>query len=154
MPIEQKTAGLLPRPVWLIVRPDGDDDQRRALGPITTLERLRGVIEGVYWASAGGDEIEGFAGEVPEDCKEIDIGRSDEDERVWGLQKLQAISFEQQLVQILWFDYREGVWDEEKEWNADRWQDVGILLESFGIEFPGVDTPRPADYVEETDESA
>jgi hypothetical protein len=149
---ERKTAGLLPRPVWLIVRPDGDDDQRRALGPIRTLERLRGVIGGIYWASAEGDEIEGFAGEVPEDCKEINVDVGDEEEQVLGLHKLQAITFEQQLVNILWFDYDEGRWDEEKEWNADRWQDVGMLLESFDIEFPGADAPKPPDAEEVNEE--
>src|SRR6516162_7700188 len=71
MPTEQKTAGLLPRPVWLVVRPDGED-QCRALGPFRTLERLTGAIEGIMWASPG-DDVSGYAGEVPNDCEEINI---------------------------------------------------------------------------------
>jgi hypothetical protein len=134
------TAGLLPRPVWLLVRPDGDDDQRRALGPIHTLEKLKGVAAGVAWAS-GGDEIEGVSDNVPEDCKEIGVDDYD-------FKELKALTFEQQLVNILWYDYREGCWSEEKEWNADRWQDVGMLLESFGIEFPGEDAPPPPEAEE------
>jgi hypothetical protein len=133
---ELKTAGLLPKPVWLLVRPDDDDnDQRRAIGPIYTLEKLRGIAEGISWASPG-DEIIGFVDEVPKDALEIGIGD-------FKFEELEAVTFERQLIEILWYDDKEGRWDEEKEWNADRWQDVGFLLEAFGIEFPGVDTPKP-----------
>jgi hypothetical protein len=149
----RETADLLPRPVWLIVRPGEDDDQRRALGPIHTLERLLGVIGGIRWASAEGDEIDGFAGEVPEGCKEVNVDVGDEEEEILGLHKLRAITFIQQLRNILWYNFDEKRWDEEKEWNADRWQDVGMLLESFGVEFPGEDAPRPAG-AEEVDEEA
>jgi hypothetical protein len=132
-----KTAGLLSRPVWLIVRPDGEDDQRRALGPITTLEKLKGVAEGVSWASVEADEVEGFAYTVPGDCKEISVDGHE-------FLDLAGQTFEQQLVQVLWYDYAEGRWNEEKEWNADRWQDVGQLLDEFGIKFPGEGTATPA----------
>ena len=132
---ERKTAGLLPRPVWLLVRPDDEDEQRRALGPITTLEKLKGVAEGIAWASPG-DKIDGFADTVPKDCMEVGIDD-------WTFNELEALTFEQQLINVLWYDPDEERRDEEKEWNADRWQDVGTLLESFGIEFPGVDAPKP-----------
>jgi hypothetical protein len=141
---ERKTAGLLPRPVWLIVRPDEDDDQRRALGPIRTVDKLRGVAEGVSWANPG-DEIMGYVDAVPEGAIEIDVDG-------FVYEELAKLTFEQQLINILWFDYKEGRWDEEKEWNADRWQDVGMLLESFGIEFPGADAPKPPDAEEEDEE--
>lgn len=135
---ERKTAGLLPRPVWLIVRPDEEDDQRRALGPIRTLEKLKGVAAGICWASPG-DEVMGFTDILPSACLEIAVDDN------FDFEELTALTFEQQLINVLWYDYREGRWDEDKEWNSDRWQDVGTLLESFGIEFPGVDAPKPAD---------
>ena len=94
------------------------------------------MAEGVSWASAEGDEIEGFTDTLPADCKEIGVDD-------FQFEELKALTFEQQLVNILWYDYNEERWDEEKEWNADRWQDVGMLLESFGIEFPGEDAPAP-----------
>jgi hypothetical protein len=135
---EPKTAGLLPRPVWILVRLFGAT-QLRALGPICTLERLKGLFLGLTW-SRPEDKIEGFADAVPEGYSEVRIN-----ERHTPFAAMETQTFEQQLVNILWFDYRENHWDEEKEWNADRWQDVGILLESFGIEFPGVDAPKPHD---------
>jgi hypothetical protein len=128
---EHRTAGLLPRPVWLIVRPD-EGGQRRALGPILTLEKLKGVAEGVGWASPG-DEIEGYAEGVPEDCLEIGVDS-------WSFQDLETLTFEQQLVDVLWYDDDEETYNPEKEWNADRWQDVGLLLESFGIDCPEEDS--------------
>jgi hypothetical protein len=139
---ELKTAGLLSRPVWLIVRPDEDKEHPRALGPIRTLEKLKGVCEGISWASCEGDEIEGIVEAVPDDAKEIGVDDSD-------FPELATQTFEQRLIAVLWYDYREGRWDEEKEWNADRWQDVGLLLDEFGIAFPGADAPPPADAEEE-----
>lgn len=127
MPREHKTAGLLPRPVWLLVRPD-DDDKRRALGPITTLEKLKGVAAGVSWAAPGAG-IEGYAEGVPADCREVGVDD-------WSFEDLERLTFERQLVDILWYDDREGGYDPEKEWDADRWQDVGLLLDSFGIACP------------------
>lgn len=76
MPQERTTAGLLPKPVWLIVHPDEEDDHRRAIGPIHTLERLKGVADGICWASPG-DEIDGVTTEVPGDCEEISIDSFD-----------------------------------------------------------------------------
>jgi hypothetical protein len=138
MPQEQKTAGLLPRPVWLMVRPDEEDDHKRALGPILTLEKLQGVAEGISWASPG-DEILGFTDTLPSDCTEIAVDGN------FDFAELKTLTFVEQLKLVLWYDDREGRWDEEKEWNGDRWQDIGILLESFRIEFPGVDAPKPAE---------
>jgi hypothetical protein len=135
---EQMTADLLPRPVWLLVRPDEEDDHKRALGPIYTLGKLQGVAEGISWASPG-DEILGFTDTLPGDCTEIAVdGNYDFDE-------LKQLTFVWQLIIVLWYCFKEGCWDEEKEWNADRWQDIGTLLESYGIEFPGKNAPKPAD---------
>jgi hypothetical protein len=137
------TAGLLPRPVWLIVRPDGgEDDQKRALGPILTLEKLQGVAEGVAWASPG-DDILGYTDALPSDCTEITVDGN------FDFAELKQLTFVEQLKQVLWYDFDEECWDEEKEWNADRWQDVGMLLESYRIEFPGVDAPKPASVADE-----
>ena len=145
---ENKTAGLLPRPVWLLVRNYDGGDLPRAIGPFRTLDRLRGVAEGiVFWANDKEAAIRGIADAVPEGC---DVAR-----------RLRrplpgagvAPPSSSNLINVLWFDYQEGKWDEEKEWNADRWQDVGLLLESFGIEFPGEEAPPPgdADLEEEED---
>jgi hypothetical protein len=135
---EPRTAGLLPRPVWLIVRPEEDREHPRALGPIRTLEKLNGVAEGISWSSCEGDEIEGIVEAVPEDCKEIGVDDSD-------FPELATKTFERRLMEVLWYDFREGCWDPEKEWNADRWQDVGLVLEEFGIECPGPEVLGPAD---------
>jgi hypothetical protein len=148
MPTEQKTAGLLPRPVWLVVRPDGED-QCRALGPFRTLERLTGAIEGIMWASPG-DDVSGYAGEVPNDCEEINIELGDEDRKIFGLQKLEAITFEQNIVEMAYFDGREGCWDRDKEWNGDTLQVLGQMLEEYGLVYPGDDAPKPVWYTSET----
>lgn len=132
------TAGLLPRPVWLLVRPFGTG-KPQALGPVRTLERLKGLTQAIAWSRVE-DKIEGVAEMVPEGYEAVDMA-----DKPGPYQELEAVTFEQQLVSILWYDYGEDRWDEEKEWNADRWQDVGMLLESFGIEFPGVDAPEPRD---------
>jgi hypothetical protein len=132
------TAGLLPRPVWLLVRAFDPDSLPKALGPIRTLEKLKGVAEGIaYWANDQQGAIRGFTDTVPAGYKKVELIEQQ-------FEDLERQTFEQQLVNILWYDEDEKCWDEEKEWNADRWQDVGTLLESFGIEFPGVDAPHPA----------
>ena len=139
MAAERKTAGLLPSPVWLLVRAFFEMDPPKALGPITTLEKLRGVAEGIaFWANDKEAAIRGFAHEVPPGYKEVSVDGP-------RFAELEELTFEKQLTNVLWFDYREQRWDSEKEWNADRWQDVGLLLEMFGIEYPGDDAPLPAD---------
>ena len=132
------TAGLLPRPVWLLVRAFDENHPPRALGPIRTLEKLKGMAEGIaYWANDQRNAIRGFTDEVPPGYRKVELIEQE-------FEDLEKLTFEQQLINILWYDEDEKCWDEEKEWNADRWQDVGTLLESFGIEFPGVDAPHPA----------
>jgi hypothetical protein len=144
MSMKNKTAGRLPGPVWLLVRIPSDD-RRRAFGPIATLERLRGLARGIAWARPA-DKIEGIAKAVPEGCQEVAVDPPGDG----SFAALEAQTFEQRLIAVLWYDYREGCWDEEKEWNADRWQDVGLLLDDFGIEFPGEDAPRPDDAPDPT----
>jgi hypothetical protein len=127
MPKEHKTAGLLPRPTWLLVRRFGDPGLH-ALGPVRTLDALRGLIAGVRWVEPGG-MIAGYTTVLPPDCREVHPAN-------WVFPELEHLTLEQQLVDILWYDADEGGYDPDKEWDCDRWQEVSDLLELFGIGCP------------------
>jgi hypothetical protein len=133
------TAGLLPGPVWLIVRPDyPNNEPLHALGPIRTLEKLRGVYEGIHWAGRSNTIVD-VVTILPEKCTEVHVDAFSG----FYFGPLEAVTFEQRLMAVLWYDFDTGRWDAEKEWNADRWQDVGQLLAQFGIKFPGENTIKP-----------
>lgn len=122
-----KTAGLLASPTWLLVRQFGDPGLH-ALGPVRTLDGLRGMIAGVRWVSPGA-AIVGFTTKLPPDCREVHPAN-------WVFPDLERQTFERRLVDVLWYDAAEGGYDPDKELNSDRWQEVGDLLEEFGITCP------------------
>jgi hypothetical protein len=124
---ERKTAGLLPCPIWLLVR-QFHGPKLHALGPARTLDGLLGMIAGVRWISPGA-MIAGYGSQIPPDCQEVRSSR-------WVFPELERLTFERRLVDVLWYDADQGGYDPNKEWNSDRWQEVHDLLEEFGITCP------------------
>jgi hypothetical protein len=120
----------------------GSTGQRRAVGPIHTVEQLKGLSQGILWAKPTA-KFYGLVDAVPADC--VGVTLADDPD----FTDVEPPTFEDRLVAVLFYNYREGRWDPEKEWNADRWQDVGLLLDDFGIECPGEDAPHPVDAEEE-----